>query len=496
MDQLQDGDVTSCYYSASASHTDHYYSTDEHDAHNMNHQGKGLPSSDSGADISDTYAKIKENEFVLPNSLPKSFGSVSLQENWEKFWSINGERLIWASWIGKYSDYMNEDQKDNAIIKQQSFDSEPKSLIGCQFAYDDKIIDDINNKDKISLTNPGMEIIISACSPSANTKEAPQAQSNPIFSNLRKPDYDDTLLSPRCDSATSSIPLTVGTSDSMTNVTRMTITSIYESSSSRVSTDTENSLSGSVCSNYTSSNEDNEAIGNSDLIDMESRLCLIDEDQDGQCTEQSVNWQLLWHQHFQEQYSKHYKDYMKENRMLSEINENSHYGASLDTKYHDNLFHLAKLQLTTNINETDFIDSTKQMSVPIEEPSYIEEIDDEAAMMAAMGLPTAFGSTQNKKNMKSKLMVKKKSQDIEFGESNVDRIRAAFTLMGFAFDEKLSNKKDNRPQVFGEVVYRKKHIRLHNRILKLKQTKRFPSMSFNEESDDTIMDSVVFYYII
>lgn len=80
----------SCY--CSASHTD-TISTDEHDSIRDNHEqfSKGnIHQSDSGADLTD-------------------FGKSDADIEWNKYWSVNGEKLIWESWIGKFSAYINPD---------------------------------------------------------------------------------------------------------------------------------------------------------------------------------------------------------------------------------------------------------------------------------------------------------------------------------------------------------------------------------------------------
>lgn len=80
----------SCY--CSASHTDNF-STDEHDSLRDSHETtliKGIQQSDSGADLTE---HLKHD----------------IEADWNKFWSINGEKLIWQSWIEKYSAYINSD---------------------------------------------------------------------------------------------------------------------------------------------------------------------------------------------------------------------------------------------------------------------------------------------------------------------------------------------------------------------------------------------------
>lgn len=51
-----------------------------------------------------------------------------------------------------------------------------------------------------------------------------------------------------------------------------------------------------------------------------------------------------------------------------------------------------------------------------------------------------------------------------------DRVKAAFSLMGYSYE----NDNDDgieKTAAGGDVIYRKKHIRLHNRILKMKHHK-------------------------
>lgn len=92
-------EAVSCY--CSASHTDNNYSTDEHE-HDSIREGAcgvgiahgGLQLSDSGADLSECGGDIQ-------------YTSSSRHEDWERYWSANGERIIWQSWIAKYGEYIN-----------------------------------------------------------------------------------------------------------------------------------------------------------------------------------------------------------------------------------------------------------------------------------------------------------------------------------------------------------------------------------------------------
>lgn len=56
--------------------------------------------SDSGADLSECGADIQ-------------YASSSRHEDWERYWSANGERIIWQSWIAKYGEYINPGYLDS-----------------------------------------------------------------------------------------------------------------------------------------------------------------------------------------------------------------------------------------------------------------------------------------------------------------------------------------------------------------------------------------------
>lgn len=266
--KLNDEDANSCYYSASASHTDNYCSTDEHELHAIPTQTT-LHSSDSGADISEqNYTEQREmfkeavsnlqhtklvEEHLLHHernsSLPDVFGvDVEQEHAWETFWSKNGESLIWSSWIEKYSDYINPN-----YMKQMEQEK-------CETAACDNEVEAVNTTGQ-SASGPEPAIVISVSSP------YPPASSdgwNPLSPTSNADDpwlshrINDTenLLSPRCDSVTSSIPLTIGTTDSMTNVTRMTIDENYDDfCSSKVTSESSNDISSSISSHDSNSNQ-------------------------------------------------------------------------------------------------------------------------------------------------------------------------------------------------------------------------------------------------
>lgn len=241
------------------------------------------------------------------NSLPDAFGSADMIQPWEKYWSDNGERLIWASWIEKFSDYINPDYT--------KFNNEEPSTSNTKSKFNFDPVDEIEK----SVLQPKTEIIVSSCSPAANSGDINFAADgwNPLSPasvddswNMRRPiNIDaDHLLSPRCESVTSSIPLTIGTTDSMTNVTHMTISS-YDFGSGLISS-VSSVLSESNSSADILSSSTDSSVPSSQPIEGgdDAKELLIVEEDDAMDSDQ--HWQILWQKHFQEQYAKQYKSFM------------------------------------------------------------------------------------------------------------------------------------------------------------------------------------------
>ncbi|XP_059616864.1 uncharacterized protein LOC132261868 [Phlebotomus argentipes] len=522
----QDADANSCYHSASASHTDNYCSTDEHE-HVLTTANVGLHSSDSGADLSEYYfERIKSTprttetipiQKTTPHepeaaqsersSLPDVFGTEELNDSWEKFWAANGERLIWASWIEKYSDYINPEYKDIML---------PNPDEAGKFAFD-------RMEDEEEIGNvTGTQIVISACSQATDEPEGGSRQMEEGWNPLSPTSVDDTwntyratdkeadnLLSPRCESVTSSIPLTVGTTDSMTNVTRMTISS-YDFCSSRVSSESSRQSDGA-----SSPGDDSDAVS-SETSSSQFYDTAIDRGDKSQVTDDSTMdvdsyWQILWQKHFQEQYAKHYNLFMEEKRGEEEKSHRWNLSCSLSAEKrhfrqgedaaaaqpkmgkrkrgkrqeHENLPGLVanlKINRATGGEEAG---CSSGAAAAAEAAS--------SSDMAAMGLPTAFGKAKaargggagdGKKPPNERSTNLKRSHESDPEESNVDRIKAAFSLMGYAFEDTQSNPDSaGNINMNGEVVYRKKHIRLHNRALKMKMTMRPKHIYFDDEGN-------------
>jgi hypothetical protein len=323
--QRSQDEPESCYYS----HTDNYCSTDEHEhifqvaaVHSS-----GLHSSDSGADISEqNFNKIisnksesKDSDFFKieeaahherNNSLPNIFGKDEFLESWEKYWGKNGEQLVWHSWIEKYSDYINPAYLGN---QSASIDQATPSYTNVRnFEFDFEKPPDTERIPDSAEVNT--EIVISACSPAA---AACILTEQDIFGDIWNPLVNDAatssqnhiridadnMLSPRCESSNSSIPFTIGTTDSMTNVTHMTI-SDYEFCSSKVTSESSKQSTDPMSSADNSDNSSNNS--ETQMINTE----YYNEDFEN-AMDVDQYWQTLWQKHFQEQFAKHYSAFMK-----------------------------------------------------------------------------------------------------------------------------------------------------------------------------------------
>lgn len=397
----EDSDANSCYYSASASHTENYCTTDEHER-------------DSGADISEYHGLTntskerfrrahrdeigKSNSTSIEQEPSCSYATVEtieeldLNEQWEKYWSVNCECLIWSSWIEKYSDYISPEY--------QSLSPERK-----------KETPSIQQKPLIVDTTPTTEIVVSNCS-----SGEPNNELNASDANLNE--MMDSLALPRCDSVSSSIPLTIGTTDSMTNVTQITMSS-YGFCSSRISSSENSQLSESTTSSLSAPFGFDE--------DQETKIEMMNEEDS--CERQ---WQTLWQQHYQEQYNKNYDEFIFARKLP---------------------------KMCPSHNKSIGADG-KMICVSEPRNSDDDEIEiDELKQLSELGLPTSFGR-YNRTRFKSP------ANAHQTDEINKDRIKAAFTLMGYSF---CSNNNLPDDVSNGHVVYRKRNIRLHNNMLKMKK---------------------------
>ncbi|XP_050081381.1 trimethylguanosine synthase [Anopheles maculipalpis] len=563
----RDGGTTSdasCYFSASASHSDtNYCSTDEHEHAVLYASGggsglktgnstvrsivtSGLHSSDSGADLSE---RIHERKLSLKdellesgernsgcgggpaassavmernNSLPEAFGREDLHDAWETYWSKHGEAIIWASWIEKYSDYINPEYLEPEDHDQATGTNTPHEKSEATPGTATEVDKDFSF-DNDAITTTSMQIVVSACSPHPYTKSTYQMAHWPLHCGDGAADSsgcagddvlwyahrsgsceNEALLSPRCDSVTSSIPLTVGTTDSMTNVTRMTISS-YDFCSSKVSSDSSN-LSESLSSEIS-----NESSNSSDMLETEYLVggnqtgagAPIPPDEEAAMDGEQY-WQILWQQHFQELYAKQYHHFMAEhahddqgavcgerstNSKYHKRKRNSNNGTSRGETSRSYQFQqsehvlpemVAEMRLTRGEEATEPKDGNDdQSSKDTKDAKPAESVEDLAAVLQSYGLPTAFGKPVaqspagdggDERPPNEKPINLKRSHESDNEETPKERLKAAFELMGYCFSDP-ANETESIINLSGEVVYRKKHIRLHNRMLKMKHYK-------------------------
>lgn len=392
----EDSDANSCYYSATDSGADiseyHGIASTSRELFKRSHR-------DESGKSSSTSVEREQNDL---------FDEKELSEQWEKYWSENCERFIWTSWIEKYSDYINPEylqvEQQNATNKLDTKELQ---------------LNQISNPSEIKSENITTEIVVSGCSPSTSTNPINDLNdTNEELANLdaQSCEFKDSLLLPRCDSTSSSIPLTIGTTDSMTNVTQITLSS-YGFCSSPVSSSENSQLSESTPSSVSTP-------FNFDENDETKIETMNEEDSADQ------QWQLLWQQHYQEQYNKYCNEFMIERKQLK----------------------------CSNITKS-FPNEDK----PLSPNEFIEFEDDDAELrqLAELGLPTSFGSKCN--------AVRRRGANQRQTDDS-DRVKAAFTLMGLSYE----NLESNDTITNGHVVYRKreKTIRFNNNMLKLKK-KRF-----------------------
>ncbi|KAL6444166.1 hypothetical protein ACFW04_001835 [Cataglyphis niger] len=266
---------------------------------------------------------------------------------WDKFWAKNGEQLIWASWIEKYADYINPDYFQNNVHitedeksqdaeinevaiekyfeqntcfpnqahkncellrsnfagifnKNNSSDGELKvaaiSSSNTSFSFEQMGRQEVNDKDA---DENRKKIINFEISPEDADGWNPLSPFSIEENYNQQSNAEDERLLTRCDSINGSIAKTNATSDSMTNVTKMTLTSSSCDSNSVHSSSLITSVTSSIESSITSSSSD-----------QENELSVEDNDK---------YWQHLWKENFQMQYQRQYElfiaNYKKEHNI-------------------------------------------------------------------------------------------------------------------------------------------------------------------------------------
>lgn len=443
------------------------------------------------------------------NSLPELFNDDAHVRSWDKYWAKNGERLIWQSWIEKYIDYINPEYLNRDGIR--TCEGEPSSA---EFNNDSTSAFSFETKDvEMAVEHrKSTEVVVSP--PARLTRDelmtdgwnplSPASTTEATTSHYRKKHNEaDNLISPRCESVNSSIPLRSidDATDSMTNVTRMTMSSFDLCSSLVTSESTESSTTESnSVSSFSESEESDNPMTTRLSADCEKLLTVTKNKEhippaaDGADSEEY--WQKRWQGHAQEMYVKHYSEFMEAHRELQEEMSNSFRSdcgflpgeggskyknqrrrRSSKKKKQESLQRLvANLNLKSDLAKHVHRDEAAVDGSDIDPPEHSDStiVDTtETSIMESLGLPSSFGrSGQLPQNSgdgddeppEDRPTTLKRSHESDSEEPNVDRIKLHFELMGFAF---IDPTAESGSITAGDIVYRKKHVRLHNRMLKM-----------------------------
>lgn len=459
-------EVVSCY--CSASHTDNL-STDEHESLREIHSvPKTIQQSDSGTDL---------NEHFIHD----------IESDWNKFWSMNGEKLIWESWIDKYSQYINPDyilysQKKGGeeynILAESSIEDNSLSYNPKKFTFNEtdvqsftsdlqqaclKQIDKNQGSKKESYSRN--QILLRTLSGSDEKISTEISEGwNPLSpSSIEEETEVERLLTSRCCSRTSSSLKTI---DSITNVTRMTVSSID-------------------LSNCTPSSESFSSVSS-----VHSSVSSEDSEEDYQ-----HQWNDLWKKHYEDQYLEHYNSFIQSvsGVMASDkTKEMSISDQSMKTTILDNEESTLLETGSTHFETDEQIPSISHSNSTSDEES--EEENTIYKEMIAMGLPTTFGSNKIYKPQNYEEIECNKSPKgkCDFN-SNRSRMKAAFNLIGIEFQE------TSKELLSAKVNYKMKHIRQQNRHLKLRpEVKKPKHFIFDDEGnkftkqDEEIIDHNIF----
>ncbi|XP_011695215.1 PREDICTED: trimethylguanosine synthase [Wasmannia auropunctata] len=312
----------------------------------------------------DLITQYDYNTYAYPYSVDYGSNKSAMDIAWDKFWAKHGEQLIWASWIGKYADYINPDYFQNNVRttedekpqdaeinevaieryfeqntcfpsqahkncelvrsnfagifnKSYSSDSELKpaaiSSSNTSFSFEQVSRQEINDKDA---DENRKKILNFEISPEDGDGWNPLSPLS-IEENYNHPsNAEDERLLMRCDSVNGSITKTNATSDSMTNVTKMTLTSSSCDSNSVHSSSLVTSVTSSIESSMTSSS------------DQENEFSVEDNDK---------YWQQLWKENFETQYQKQYELFIENYKKEHNIDYNQLYFNTLNEPCDDSL---------------------------------------------------------------------------------------------------------------------------------------------------------------
>lgn len=292
-----------------------------------------LQHSDSGADLSESSRDL----------------------DWDRYWTLHGEGLIWESWISKYGTYIDPSYNSNKPAegddtsffiregdvldqnKTTSFlgliDRNTTENNGLGGLYDQQRL-----VEHVKLEHENPKILVEIVE-TEERDEIPRRRLSEISETAKSvserseesvnfDDSDRLRLSVHSRCSGSSAPLS-GTNDSMTNVTRMTLSS----SDSSYGIDDSSAKSSSILTSSDSANS----------VDQQ--------------------WQLLWADHFNEQYNYHYSIFTDRYKKEREENKNvsgliiddskTTQGKHCDPHHQESIDKVASIETTYSVSESD-----------------------------------------------------------------------------------------------------------------------------------------------
>ncbi|KAG8235794.1 hypothetical protein J437_LFUL015833, partial [Ladona fulva] len=265
--------------------------------------------SDSGADLSEGGGCCVEcsNAEELPETRPENQSKgQELLQGWERFWSQNGEQLIWHSWLQRYGHYIN-----------------PGYL-------------SINEGSAECEVEAGAE----SMAPESKDDIDKETDEYVAYSPFQNPSYDKDTNDPepKVDQSGKSCQM-LSTGDDVTAERRSTRSVSAGTSSSSSSACSSSSASSSPSDSITTVTQITvSSLGQDELPDEEDDGASAkspSQMSEGSCTtgsecdaggQSSVDngdayWQELWRQHFEERYYFHYNEFLSSR--TSKISEQS-----------------------------------------------------------------------------------------------------------------------------------------------------------------------------
>lgn len=453
------------------------------------------------------------------NFIQESLSKNKIDLAWERYWSKYGECIIWASWLEKYANYINpeylpgnsftaenvdekEQQLSEKFLEQNTcFPSEAhrNCVIGRSnfegiFGKSDIRIHEASKNGNFSFDNTNKQEVNereaednrkrigNQLSPEAGEGWNPLSPFSVEDSYLPSNAEDEKLIA-KCDSISGSITRTNATSDSMTNVTKMTLTSSSCDSASTQSSSLVSSTMSSNESNVTSSSSD---VGNDYTVEDNDKY-----------------WQELWKENFQEQYKNHYEKFIKDSAKYSAVNvgEVSKDLTPIQVEIKSETMVVEKVSSGKKkmiMESVGMLMQNLTMSCePNSDENCLEIVDDNEKNILhynTIESDVVVCNTESKINnslkhnevremeSEEKPITLKRSHEADDVGEGLETVKKAFLLMGYTFNEE---HKKNKLQ--GEVIYKKKNIRLQNRQLKMKLTRPKPlnkHIYFNDNGEE------------